>query len=84
MSSKLNSGGLGVMQGALMTAWICWIRSLGQSKDDSCGMLWLSLLGVLMTARIHGIRSLGQLKDDSCGMLQLSLSGRHVDVQGEF
>ena len=45
MSSKLNLGGLRVMQGVLMTARIRKIRSLGQSKIDSCGILWSSLSG---------------------------------------
>ena len=45
MSSELNLGGLGVMQNVLMTARIRGIRSLGQSKVDSCGMSRSSLSG---------------------------------------
>ena len=53
VKTKLNSGRDGVMQGVLMTAWIRWIKLLGQSKDgDSCeSVSQASLSGVEMEGK---------------------------------
>ena len=53
VKTKLNLGGDGVMQGMLMTAWIRWIKLLGQLKDgDSCeSVSQASLLGVEMQGK---------------------------------
>ena len=53
VKTKLNSGRDGVMQGVLMTTWICWIKSLGQSNDgNSCkSRSQASLLGVEMQGK---------------------------------
>ncbi len=39
VSSKLNSGGIGVLQGVCMTSRIWLIKLLGQSKVETIGML---------------------------------------------
>jgi hypothetical protein len=45
MNLKLNSGGVGVVQGVLRTTLILLKRLLGQSNDGCGMMLWLFLSG---------------------------------------
>ncbi len=83
---KLNSGGVGVVQGVIMTAFIFLMRLLGQS-DNGCGMmLRLSLSGGFV--EIHGKFWHSPSNCASCCVVDANFALWHaccfVEVKGEF
>jgi hypothetical protein len=83
---KLNSGGVGVAQGVLMTAFIFLMRLLGQSNDGCIMMLRLPFSGGFVEVQGEFCHSPSNCA--SCCVVDANVALQcaccFVEIQGEF